>query len=214
MNVVLFGAGGHAKVTIDIMRLNNYNVYCILDDDKSTHRTNVLGVPVLGGKEKFDEIIQNNVSKMIITIGSNKVRMLIANLAKSAGFNLVNAIHPSSVIAKSAVIGEGVFIASGAVICADARIGDCSIINTGASVDHECVIEEAAHICPGVRLAGNVSIGSCAQVGIGSSVIQGLTIGEHSMIGAGSVVVRDIPSHVTAYGAPAKVKKHHGMAMR
>lgn len=214
MDVVLFGAGGHAKVTIDIMRLNNYVVCAVLDDNKTVHGTDVMGIPVIGGKEKFDELLRQGITNMIITIGSNKIRSLIAERAKEAGFKLVNAVHPSSIISPTARVGDGVFIGPGAMICADAQIGDYAIINTGASVDHDCVIGDGVHVCPGVRLGGNVTVRDSAWVGIGSSVIQGITIGEHSMIGAGSVVVRDIPGYATAYGCPARVTKHQAVSSK
>lgn len=207
MDVVLFGAGGHAKVTIDIMLANGHTVRSILDDDVRTHGSRILGIPVIGGKDKFSELIQNGLTNMFVTIGSNRVRLMISRLAREAGFNMINAIHPTAIVSPNSYIGSGVFLAPGSIVCASAFIGDAVIINTGASVDHDCHIEDGAHICPGVHLAGNVLVGKETQVGIGSSVIQGKIIGEKTLIGAGSVVVRDIPSHATAYGNPARVVK-------
>jgi acetyltransferase-like isoleucine patch superfamily enzyme len=55
-----------------------------------------------------------------------------------------------------------------------------------------------------VHIAGNVSIGECVEIGVGTKVIQGKSIGDNSIIGAGAVVVRDIPANCTAVGVPAK----------
>ena len=48
-------------------------------------------------------------------------------------------------------------------------------------------------------------IGNDVWIGGNVMVLPGVTIGENSVIGAGSVVTRDIPANVVAFGAPCKV---------
>jgi len=60
------------------------------------------------------------------------------------------------------------------------------------------------HLC--IIAAG---IGEGCYIGMGANVIQGITIGPWSTIGAGAVVICDIPPHVTAVGVPARVIKIH-----
>ena len=91
-----------------------------------------------------------------------------------------------------------------AVINAGACVNEGAIINTAAVVEHDCIIGAYAHICPRVALAGNVTVGERVQVGIGSCVIQGLSIGANSIVGAGSVVVKNIAADVVAFGNPAQ----------
>ncbi|MEG1887748.1 MAG: transferase, partial [Oscillospiraceae bacterium] len=64
-------------------------------------------------------------------------------------------------------------------------------------------------IYPSVNISGNVHIGSVSEIGTGSNVIQHMKIGENTIVGAGSVVVKDIPANCTAVGAPAKAIKFH-----
>lgn len=45
-----------------------------------------------------------------------------------------------------------------------------------------------------------------AKVGSGSVVLAGVTVGEHALVGAGSLVTRDIPAGALAYGHPARVQ--------
>jgi acetyltransferase EpsM len=94
---------------------------------------------------------------------------------------------------------------AGAVINPGVKLGENVIVNTCASVDPECVIEDGAHICPGIHLGGKVSVGRAIWIGIGTTVKERVTVGAGTLIGAGSVVVDDIPDNVIAYGALARV---------
>nr|WP_330362190.1 sugar O-acetyltransferase [Lacrimispora saccharolytica] len=73
------------------------------------------------------------------------------------------------------------------------------------------VVDTAAHpIRPDIRkkqIQFNVpvTIEDNVWVGAGSIILPGVRIGENSVIGAGSVVTRDIPANVVAYGSPCRV---------
>ena len=58
-----------------------------------------------------------------------------------------------------------------------------------------------------MNISGDTHVGEGTWVGVGSCVMQGIKIGKNCMIGAGSVVVRDIPDGVVAYGNPFKVMR-------
>ena len=53
-----------------------------------------------------------------------------------------------------------------------------------------------------------VHIGDNVWLGINVTVLKGVTIGENTVIGAGSIVTKDIPANVVAAGNPCKVIKH------
>ncbi|WP_342562668.1 acetyltransferase [Paenibacillus sp. FSL R7-0345] len=207
MKVVVFGSGGHAKVAMEILQITGYEVVGFLDDDLNRHGDIIKDLPVVGGREQLDSLKDAGVTGVFIGIGNNKVRKDIADYLKDEPFECVNAIHPKANIYDSAKLGKGLFIAPGVVVGVDSVINDYSIINSGATIGHDTVVCHGADICPGVNIAGNVTVGEYTQVGIGSRVIQGLSLGENSIIGAGSIVVRDIPSNVVAFGNPARVTR-------
>lgn len=191
----LYGAGGHAKVIMDILRAEGKDIEALIDDNKELKE--VMGVKVVNGR-------LDKISPLIISIGNNKTRKLIADRVKA---EFGRAMHPSAIISDSAVIEAGTVVMQGAIVQACAHIGKHCIINTGASVDHECVIEDFVHISPHATLCGNVHVGEGAWIGAGATVIPGVKIGKWSVIGAGSVVVRDIPDGVLALGNRCKVIK-------
>lgn len=201
--VIVVGASGHAKVVIELLRSSGMGVsYCIGDFGGSP---TCLGVPVLEGDAHMESLRSEGYKQAIIAIGDNRIRQRLSSNAIALGFELVNAISPAAVVSPSARLGRGIAVMAGAVINADSVIEDFAIINTSATIDHDCHVGKAAHVAPQCGLAGNVQIGAGALLGVGCKVNPGIRIGESAVLGAGSVVVRDIPARVLAYGVPARV---------
>lgn len=190
----LYGASGHAKVIIDILKANQIEIEGLVDDNPEINE--LLGYPVFHGKE--------DISPLIISIGDNKIRRMIAN---KLNVEFGTAIHPSAIVSPYATVQEGSVIMQGAVVQSCACIGKHCIVNTGTSVDHECVIGDYVHISPHSTLCGNVHVGEGSWIGAGTTVLPGVKIGKWSVIGAGSVVAKDIPDGVLAVGNRCKTIK-------
>lgn len=191
----LYGASGHAKVIIDILRANHEPIEALFDDNEKND--SLFDYPVLRPSEVC--------GPLIISIGNNGIRKKIAlELHVEYG----KAFHPSAIISEKSVIKEGSVVMQGAIIQSDCRIGSHCIINTGASVDHECLIGDYVHISPHCTLCGNVQVGEGAWIGAGSIIIPGVRIGKGSVVGAGSVVTKDIPDGVLAVGNRCKIIKN------
>ncbi|MCD8194455.1 MAG: acetyltransferase [Tannerellaceae bacterium] len=190
----LYGASGHAKVIIDILLSNDKEVKGLFDDNKKIE--SLLGYPVFSPEDIK--------SPLIISIGDNKTRKLIAEkYAVSYGI----AIAKTAIISHFSTIGEGSVIMQGTVIQASVKIGKHTIVNTSSSIDHECTIGDFVHISPNSTLCGNVSIGEGSWIGAGSTILPGVKIGKWSVIGAGSVVSKNIPDHVLAVGNRCNIIK-------
>lgn len=190
----LYGASGHAKVVIDLLRLRGIDVDVLVDDDVSRSK--------LAGKAVVHD--SKELTPFIVCIGDNRARRDVVTKLGDGRFAPA-AVHPRAAVAESAIIGEGTVVMAGAVIQADARIGRHCIVNSGASIDHDCVVGDFAHISPGATLCGAVNVGEGAHVGAGATVIQCLNVGAWATVGAGATVISDIPDGTTAVGVPAKV---------
>jgi UDP-perosamine 4-acetyltransferase len=201
--VVVVGAGGHAKVCIELLQAMGEEVaYCVGGDDSPDR---CVGITVLKGDENLLRLREAGYARLFVAIGSNKLRSRLATLAVGQGYQLVNAISPQAVISPTVHLGSGVAVMAGAIINAEAKVGDLVIVNTGATIDHDCQIGKAVHIAPHCGLAGSVLVGRQSFLGIGCKVIPEISIGENVILGAGSVVIHDITSNVTAVGVPAQV---------
>jgi UDP-perosamine 4-acetyltransferase len=205
--VLIVGAGGHAKVVIELLQAQGRRVGGLVDADASPRQ--VLGVPVVGTDADLSRLYSPSLNLAFVAIGDNQTRLMLGRHVQSIGFQLVNAISPAAVVSPSCRLGAGIAVMAGAIINADAEICDFAIINTGASIDHDCIVGEASHIGPGATIAGCVTIGRQAFLGVGSHVIPQLSIGDGALIGAGSCVVRNIPAYAVARGVPARIVNAH-----
>jgi len=195
--VYLYGAGGHAKVIIDILESNDTIVSEIYDDNSEIKIfENIL-------------VVQKNVcSPLIISIGNNVVRKTITE-------NLSEISYSPAVCAKSATVSDkseidvGTVVMQGVVIQHSAKIGKHCIVNTSASIDHDCKIGDFVHIAPRATLCGNVEVGEGTLIGAGTVIIPNIKIGKWAVIGAGAVVIKDIPDYAVVVGNPAKIIKYN-----
>jgi UDP-perosamine 4-acetyltransferase len=203
--LIIIGAGGHAKVVIELLRAAGFQQICGLIDQNSANSP-VLGLPVLGTDLDLPRLRHEGIAHAFVGIGDNVQRFTMGQQLQQFGFELVNAISPAAVISNSAKLGHGIAVMAGAVINAEARIDDLSVINTCASVDHDSSVAEGVHVAIGCRIAGNVKIRRLAFVGAGTTVIPRITIGESALIGAGSCVIHDIPDNARAWGVPARTQ--------
>lgn len=197
--VLILGAGGHAKVVADLVELAGYTVAGFLDDHPAG--PNVFGKPVLG---PIADCLRYPQHAFVIGIGSNQVRR---ELAARYPLRWITAVHPKAVVARDAVLGPGTVVMANAVINPTAAVGAHAIVNTGAIVEHDNVIGDFAHLSPGCALGGTVTVGAGTHVGIGACVRNNICIAPDCVIGAGAVVVADLSQPGTYVGCPAKLLK-------
>jgi UDP-perosamine 4-acetyltransferase len=212
--VIGLGAGGHAKVVIEILRLTGgYRLVGLLDSNPERRGATVSGIEILGDDRLLPELYQSGVRSAFIGLGTVKEtapRRRLYETVRQHGFEMARALHPQAVISSSAEIGDGPTVMAGAIINAEARLGDNVIVNTGAIIEHDCLVGSHVHIATGARLAGAVQIEDGAHIGLGASVRQGLHIGRNVVVGAGAVVIDDVPDDVTVVGVPARILKRVG----
>ena len=204
----IIGAGGHAKVLIQSLKLVGYFPTGCSSVTPSEVGSSVLGIPViaddalLSAESPTTTVLVNGVGT--VSVAPNP-RTRVFETWKSRGFKFLTVIHPGTIIAEDVTVGEGAQIMAGAIIQPGSVIGANTIINTSASIDHDCHIEEHVHIAPGSVLSGGVHVGAGTFMGTGTRVIQNISIGRHALIGAGALVIRNVPEGTSVRGVPAKV---------
>jgi UDP-perosamine 4-acetyltransferase len=204
--VVLIGGGGHAKVLIEALRLSEVEIAGITDPRQDACPAAETGVRIIGDDDTIENYSPDDFTLAVGLGGvrANGQRRILFDRYRERGYRFLTIIHPSAIIASDCQIDDGAQIMAGAVIQPGCRIGANTIVNTRASVDHDCTIGDHVHLAPGVTLSGSVRIAANTHVGIGTCVIQNIEIGESVTIGAGSVVIHDLPADATVAGAPAR----------
>ncbi len=203
--VIIIGAGGHAKVLYDSLRLLGVEILGVLDKCPPPSRQ-AGELPIIGDDSAISAYSNDAVELVngLGSVGDTALRASIYYKFKKLGYGFRQVIHPAAIIASDCTLGEGVQVMAGAVVNTGTRIAEDSIINTGAVVDHDCVIGSHVHIAPGAILSGGVQVGDGSHIGTGATVIQGVSIGRNALVGAGAVVLKDVPPGAKVVGVPAK----------
>lgn len=206
MIIYIIGAGGHGKVVADIAeKLGKYKDIFFLDDNKKIG-SYVLDFKVTN-KVDFDYI---NLKKGVdvdffVAIGDTFQRSQIFRKLIQLNVKIPTLVHPNSSISNYSKLGNGSLICAGSILGPDSCIGSGVIINHLCSIDHDCYVGDFVHICPNSSLTGNVKIDDFSTLGSGSKVLPGLKIGSNCLVGAHSLVTRDIPNNKKVFGIPAKI---------
>lgn len=206
---ILWGAKGHGKVVRDVLEHYYFCKLIALFDNNKSLTSPYHDITLLEGSY-FDNWCEDkdlkNVGFVVAIGGSNgKARVSISDFLISYGLDPITFIHPSSSVAFDINLGTGVQIMGGSSISCSVKIGDYSIINHKANLDHDDIIGRGVHISPGATLTGEVVIEDYAFVGAGAVILPGIVVGYNSIVGAGAVVTKDVPPNTIVFGNPAKI---------
>ncbi len=207
--VAILGAGGHARVVEDILRLQAEAGADIEFAGFIGRVGDNFDGAFLGTDENLERLYaESHLTHVVLGIGSVRGgpsnRTELATHVAQLEIPWHTAQHPSAVVASSVEIGDGSVIMAGAVLNPCVRVGQHAIINTRSCVDHDCQVGDHVHIAPGATLSGNVTIGARSLIGVGASCKQGINIGSDSTVGAGAVVICDFPAKSRVLGVPGK----------
>lgn len=209
-NIVIIGAGGFAREVAwlieDInLKHNSWKLIGYIDENLNNKDIVLNGYKVLGDFNNIE--VSDKDIYYVCAVGDTSIRKELSKKAEKIGLKPATLIHPSVIISKYVKIREGTIICAGNIITVNVEIGNNVIINLDCTVGHDVEIKDYVTILPGVNISGNVILEEGSNIGTGAAIIQGKKVGENSIIGAGAVVVKDIPHNCTAVGCPAKVIK-------
>ncbi|MET0697819.1 MAG: NeuD/PglB/VioB family sugar acetyltransferase [Acidimicrobiia bacterium] len=195
-SVIVFGAGGHGKTLIELIREVGQLELVGVVDDRLARGSDVLGVRVLGNRDDLASIRHDGIGLAANAIGgiSNMAsRVEVSQALAARGFVLPALIHPTAFVEASASIGEGAQILAHSYVGSDAVVGKGVIVNTGAVVSHDCVLEDHVNLSPGCLLAGGITVGEATLLGMGVTTYLGIDIGANVRAGNGAIITAPVP---------------------
>lgn len=210
MRSVIIGAGTYGEVYLAYLQEAGVEVVGFLDDNKTIQGTHVKGVPVLGGVDLLQTLKSTyGVEAVYCPIGNNKLRVKFLQYAKELGYKTPNYIHPSVIISPNVTIGDGVYILLGTSIMPYTVIKDYVMISMNVGLAHHSILENGVFLSTGCNFGASIHANKYAYCGISSTIMTGVKeLGEDCLIGAGAVVIRDVPDRAVVAGVPAKVIKY------
>ncbi|MBE5863911.1 MAG: acetyltransferase [Lachnospiraceae bacterium] len=207
-DLIIIGAGGFGReVAWLVERYNKVNptwkLLGFLDDNESIQGKKMNGYEVLG---KTDDASKYSEAYFVCAVGASKTRERIIEHVKQVHphIKFATIIDPTAEFSEYVTFGEGTIICAHTIITVNISIGSHVIINLDCTIGHDSVLEDFVTLYPSVNLSGATRIKRVAELGTGMQIIQGKTIGEYSILGAGAIVVDDIPPRCTAVGSPAR----------
>lgn len=207
-DLIIVGASGFGReVAWAVERINKveptWRLLGFMDDSDDLQGTEINGYKVLG---KIADLGNYPLAYFVVAVGSSKVReQIVSNMkAENPDIKFGTVIDPSVEKSDLVTIGEGTIICAHTIITVNIEIGSHVIINLDCTIGHDAVVQDFVTLYPSVNVSGITNIGRAVELGTGMQIIQGKKVGDYSIIGAGAVVVKDIPEKCTAVGSPAK----------
>lgn len=208
--IVIVGAGGFGReVQWLIERINSkekeWEILGYIDDNLSTKEV-INGYPILGKLDWFQK--QERKLNVVCAIGSPLIRKeVLSKLQNYSEIEYPNLIDPSIEFFERVSIGIGNIICANNLLTVDIILKDFNIINLDCTIGHDVEINSYVTLYPGANISGNVVLEDGVEIGTGACIIQGKKIGRNTIVGAGAVVINNLPEKCVAVGNPAKVIK-------
>ena len=211
--LIIVGAGGFARELAWLVQDINseypeWEILGFIDEDATKAGQLVNRYPILGDFSWFEN--NHKDVHVAFAIGNPVVRKRLVEKFKSAAeAPFPNLLHPSVKCSKDILMGYGNILCANTVLTTNITLGSFNIVNLNCTIGHDVVISDFCTIAPASNISGRVLLYDGCELGTNTCIIPGKSIGRWSVTGAGSVVTKDLPSHCTAVGAPAKPIKYH-----
>ena len=191
--IAVIGAGGQGKTVEDCFLSYAEPSQRVFFDDATDRK-----VRFLFEADDFRE------HPIVVAIGDNALRRKFCEQVTAKNGWLLSVAHASSFISASSKTHAGSTIHFGAHVGADVTLGIGCIVNNCASVGHGCKLGDYVNVCDGTMFGGAVEVGDETFIGLNVTILPKVKIGKKCIIGAGSVVTRDVPDGAKVVGNPAR----------
>ena len=209
MKSIIIGAGTYGEVYLAYLQEAGIEIVGFVDDNPDLQGNYVKGVPVLGTIADLQHLKNEcDATAVYCPIGNNKLRVRFLEYAKSLGYKTPCFIHSSVIMHSSVTVGDGVYILLGAKIMPYTKIDDYVMISMNALVAHHNHLKRGTFISTGVNFGASITANENSYIGIGATIMTGIhNLGKDCVVGAGAVVIRDVPDNAVVAGVPAKIIK-------
>ena len=212
MSILIYGAGQIGSVVASVLRECGHEIAGFIDDLDDATGSIVAGLPVLGNR---DWLLENCGNYQVCNgVGTIQARRAVAAFLDEANIPTVSAIHPKAIISPEVRIAPDVVIGAGCVIYGNVSIGRGCYIGPSVTVSHDTVIGDWVLLSVGTVVGARVDVADEVFVGKASTLMapgfgenERLIVETGAVVGAGALVIRNVPTGHTVIGRPAKQLK-------
>ncbi|ATW26956.1 acetyltransferase [Candidatus Formimonas warabiya] len=206
-DIVVIGAGNFGREVAQLIREINedqktWHLLGFIDETPEKHGTLINDTKVLGGFNWFEK--KRKKISVVCAIGNARDKYAVINKSLLYRVDYPNLIHPTVKMNKYMEIGYGNIICWNSFISVNTKIGNYVTISPGCGIGHDAIIDDYSTLYWDITLSGNVWICRGCEIGSKAVVIPKKIVGKWSIIGAGAVVINNLPENCTAVGVPAK----------
>jgi sugar O-acyltransferase (sialic acid O-acetyltransferase NeuD family) len=213
MRYLVIGAAGHAQEVAWSLREQRRAEGCPCELRFFDDRVQQGPLPselgdVVGAIDDVHEHVSESAA-LVLGVGLPRLKVSLVERLAPLAVPWTTVVHPRATIGPNVELGEGTYVAAGAIVTVNVRIGRFVTVNMHCQLAHDDVVEEFATLHPDTHLSGNVTVGVGCELGTGSVVIPGARLGDWTVLGAGCVAVRSLPGGATYVGLPAQAVARH-----
>ena len=205
--IIILGASNPTIIGVidDINKqgMENYEILGFLDNNVSLKGATFHNYRIFGGVEEAARFATDDIHFVNTIASSSDVRRQTSLDLEKFCDRLATLIHPS-VINHASQVGPGTIVYPGAVLQSEVKIGSHCIISSLSGVAHETTID-FVFIGPNSYVSGRVNIESASFVGVGATILPDLQIGKNAVVGAGSLINKDVAPSTKVFGVPGRV---------
>lgn len=205
--MLILGVGQNTAVYVELAELLGYQIEGLYHYKEGMTHSDFCGYPVLGTNAELFTKADLSQWSFGLSMGDSAIRLNLGQEIRKRNGHVPTMIHPTACVSKFAKLADGVVVHSQATVQANVLVRHDSVISFNAGVTHDAEIEEGVYIAGSSIVGAYACIGRNAFVGMGAVVISAKvkSVGEHSIIGAGSVVTKDVEAYTIVAGNPARV---------
>lgn len=208
--MLIVGAKGFAKEVLEVVRqLDELANLVFYDDINEDVQGTLFGkFPILKTTKEVIDYFQTVDNRFTIGIGNSLLRKKMYDKFSALGGTFTSTISPEARIGSYQIeIGAGANILPGVVISNSSIIGKGCIVYYNSIITHDCTVGDFVEIAPSVNILGRSAVGAYSQIGSNATILPDLVIGKNVIIGAGSVVTKDVSDNCIVMGIPARIVK-------
>lgn len=206
MKAIIVGAGTYGQVYLSYLREGDeWDIVGFLDDNEAKVGQPYCGLPVLGTTQELRALSARGISAVFAPIGDNRSRVRVLTDARDLGLLVPTFLHHTAIVSRDAILGQGVYVLPGSIIMPLVVLEDFVMIGVGAKIAHHTRLGRGVCVSTGTNVGASIEVGDRVLFGIGCTVMTGVhRIGVGAVLGAGTVVIRDVEDGETIVGVPGK----------